>query len=171
MPPMELVVSRPPVTISLYNKPRDEEMAPRPAKGEFLERLKTLRERAGGNLHRAQVRYKRGCDCTVKETNRGFFEGSEVFVRSETPQGEQHSKLDSLMHGPYRVESNDGRTMLLPVEDDLIRVNSDRTTKAPSTAVQVSSDDSNEAQPSPVPDESDEYIVERIVDHIDARHR
>jgi transposase InsO family protein len=53
MPPMELVVSRPPVKISLENKPRDEEVAPRPAKWEFLERLRTLRERAGRNLHRA----------------------------------------------------------------------------------------------------------------------
>jgi hypothetical protein len=64
MPPVELVVSWPPVTISLENKPRDEELAPRPAKREFLERLRTLRVRAGGNLHRAQVRYKRGYERT-----------------------------------------------------------------------------------------------------------
>jgi hypothetical protein len=164
---MELVVSRTPVTISLENKPRDEEVAPRPAKMKFLERLRTLRERAGGNLHRAQVRYKLGYDRTVKETNRGIVEGNEVYVRAETPQGEQHSKLDSLVQGPYRVKSNDGRTMLVRVGDDSIRVNSDRITRAPSTAVQVSSEDLNEAQPSPVPDESDEYVVERIVDHTD----
>jgi hypothetical protein len=60
--------------------------------------------------------------------------------------------------------------MLLRVGDDSILVNSDRITKAPSTAIQVSSDDSNEAQPSPVPDESVEYFIERIVDHIDVPH-
>jgi hypothetical protein len=54
IPPIELVVSRPSVTISLEKKPRDEEVAPLPAKREVLERLRTLRERAGGNLHRAQ---------------------------------------------------------------------------------------------------------------------
>jgi hypothetical protein len=167
MPPMELVVSRPPVTISLENKPRDEEVAPRTEKREFLERLRTLRERAGRNLHRAQVRYKRGYDQTVKETNRGIVQGNNVYVRAETPQGEQHSKLDSLVQGPYQVESNDGRTMLLRVGDDSIRVNSDRITRAPSTSIQVSSEESNEAQPSPVPDESDEYVVERIIDHAD----
>jgi Chromo (CHRromatin Organisation MOdifier) domain len=164
---MELVVSRPPVTISLENKPRDEEVAPRPAKREFLERLRTLRERAGGNLHRAQVRYKRGYDRTVKETNRGIVKGNEVYIRAETPQGEQHSKLDSLVQGPYKVESNDGRTMLLRVGDDSVRVNSDRITRAPSTVVEVLNEDPNVAQTSPGPDESDEYVVERVVDHTD----
>jgi hypothetical protein len=101
------------VASSLENKPRDEEVAPRPAKREFLERLRTLRERAGGNLHRAQVRYKRGYDRTVKKTNRGIVDGSNVYVLAETPQGEQHSKLDSQVQGPYRVDSNDGRAMLL----------------------------------------------------------
>jgi hypothetical protein len=118
MPHMDLVVSRPPVTISVENKPRDEEVAPRPAKREFLKRLRTLRERAGRNLHRAQVRYKRGYYQTVREANRGIIEGINVYVRAETPQGEQHSKLDSLVQGSYRVEFNDGRTMLLRVGDD-----------------------------------------------------
>jgi hypothetical protein len=142
----------------------------RPAKWEFLERLRTLRERAGGNLHRAQVRLKRGYDRTIKETNRGIVEGNNVYVRAETLQVERNSKLDSLVQGPYRVEFNDERTMSLRVGNDPIRVNSDRITKAPSTAVHVSSDDSNEAQPSPVPDESGEYVVERIVDHMDVPH-
>jgi hypothetical protein len=133
------------VPFSTENKPRNEEAAPRTAKREFLERLRTLRERARGNLHRAQLRYKRGYDRTVKETNRGIVEGNNVYVRAENPQGEQHSKLDSLVQGPYRVESNDRRTMLLRVGEDLIRVTSDRITKDPSTAVQVSNEDSYEA--------------------------
>jgi hypothetical protein len=158
------------VTISLENTPRDEEVAPRPAKPEFLERLRTLREHAGGNLHRAQVRYKRGYDRTVKETNRGIVEGNEVYVRAETPQGEQHSKLYSLAKVPYLVESNDGRTMFLRVGDDSERVNSDRITRAPSTAVQVPNNNSNEAPSSLVPDESYEYVVEGIVDHADGNN-
>jgi hypothetical protein len=78
MPFIKLVFSRPPVTISMENKPRMEEVAPRPAKREFIERLRTLRERAGGNLQRAQVRYKRGYERTVKEIERGIVEGNEV---------------------------------------------------------------------------------------------
>jgi hypothetical protein len=108
---------------------------------------------------------------TVEETNRGIVEGNEVYVRAETPQGEQHSKLDSLVQGPYKVESNDGRTMLLRVGDGSVRVNSDRVTNAPSSAVQTPDDDPDEAQKLPVPDESDEYVVERIVDHTDGPNR
>jgi Chromo (CHRromatin Organisation MOdifier) domain len=160
---MELVISRPPVTISLENTPREEEVEPRSAKREFLERLKTLRERAGENLHRAQVRYKRGYDRSVKESNRSVREGDKVYVRSETPQGEQHSKLDSLVQGPYQVESNDGRTMLLRIGDDSVRISSDRITRAPRSV----SDDPPEGQApyTPTPVESDEYVVERIVEH------
>jgi hypothetical protein len=164
---MELAVSRPPVTISLENKPRDEEVAPRSAKREFLERLRTLRERAGGNLHRAQVRYKRNYDRTVMETNCGIVEGNEFYVRAETPQREQHSELESMVKCSYKVESNDGRTMLLRVGDDSVRVNSDRITRAPSTAVAVLNEEPNVAQTSPGPDESDEYVVERFVDRTD----
>ena len=169
MPPMELVVSRPPVTASLENKPREEEVAPRSAKREFLERLKTLRERAGGNLHRAQVRYKRGYDRSVKESNRGLREGDEAYVRAEAPQGEQHSKLDSLVQGPYQVESNDGRTMLLRIGGESVRVSSDRITRAPRSTLPTPEGDSDDTPstpvPTPAPDGTEEYVVERIVGH------
>jgi hypothetical protein len=49
--------------------------------------------------------------------------------------------------------------MFLRVGDEYVRVNSDRITKAPSTAVQTPDDDPDEAQKLPVPDESDEYVV------------
>jgi hypothetical protein len=65
---------------------------------------------------------------------------------------------------------NDVRTMLLRVGDDSVRVNSDRITRAPLTAVQVPYNNSNEAPSSLVPDESDEYVVERIVDHADGHN-
>ena len=169
MPPMELVISRPPVTASLENKPRDEEVTPRSAKREFLERLKTLRERAGGNLHRAQVRYKRGYDRSVKESNRGLREGDEAYVRAEAPQGEQHSKLDSLVQGPYQVESNDGRTMLLRIGGESVRVSSDRITRAPRSTLPTPEGDSDDTPstpvPTPAPDGTAEYVVERIVGH------
>jgi transposase InsO family protein len=164
MPPMELVVSRPPVTISLENKPRDEDVAPMTAKREFLQRLRMLREQAGGNLHRAQVRYKRGYDNSVRETNKQVKEGDDVYVRVETPQGEQHSKLDSLAQGPYRVESNDGRTLLLRIGDEAVRVSSDRITRAPDSTTRKPDANSEEASPE-TPQGGDEFVVERLVDH------
>jgi hypothetical protein len=54
MPPFELTISRPPLTLPLQTGPREEEVAPRTAKQEFLERLKTLHIRAGVNIHRAK---------------------------------------------------------------------------------------------------------------------
>jgi hypothetical protein len=59
MPPFELALTRPPHTLALQALPRADEVAPNTLKREFLERLKTLRLRAGENLHKAQVRYKR----------------------------------------------------------------------------------------------------------------
>jgi hypothetical protein len=161
---LELVLSRPPVTISLESKPRDEDLAPMTAKQEFLQRLKTLRELAGGNLHRAQVRYKRGYDDSVRETNRTVVAGDDVYVRAESPVGDQHSKLDSPVQGPYRVESNDGRTMLLRLGDESVRVSSDRITRAPRSGHQTPPTEPV-GHPRSVPASSDEYVVERVVDH------
>jgi hypothetical protein len=62
MAPFEIVLSRPPPSIYLETRPRNEEVSIGTAKQEFLERLKTLRLRAEGNLHKAQARYKRNYD-------------------------------------------------------------------------------------------------------------
>jgi hypothetical protein len=56
MPPFELALTRPPHTLALQTLPRADEIAPATLKREFLEWLKTLRLRAGENLHTAQVR-------------------------------------------------------------------------------------------------------------------
>jgi transposase InsO family protein len=56
MAPFELVLSRPPVSVSIESRPRDEELFASASKQEFLERLKTIRIRAQGNLHVSQTR-------------------------------------------------------------------------------------------------------------------
>jgi hypothetical protein len=61
--------------------------------------------------------------------------------------------------------------MFLRVGDESVRVNSDRITRAPSTAVDVLNEDPNVAQTSSGPDESDEYVVERVVDHTHGPNR
>jgi hypothetical protein len=56
MPPFELALTMPPITLSLQALPRADEVASATLKREFLERLNTLRLRAGENLHKVQVR-------------------------------------------------------------------------------------------------------------------
>jgi hypothetical protein len=69
MPPLELALTRPPTTLALQALPRANEVAPATLKRELLERLKTLRLRAGENLHKAKVRYKKSYDRGVVRKN------------------------------------------------------------------------------------------------------
>jgi Chromo (CHRromatin Organisation MOdifier) domain len=132
MPPFELALSRPPPTLSLQVSPRPEEFSPKTLKREFLERLKTLRLRAGVNLHKAQARYKRNYDRGVYPKNTGLTEGDEAYVRVEVTETGRNHKLESLMQGPYRVVENAGTTFRLQMGDEVVRVSSDRVTRAPS---------------------------------------
>jgi hypothetical protein len=75
MPPFELALTRPPRSLSLQAQPRTEERTPSTLKKEFLERLKTLRLRAGMNLHQAQTRYKKTFDRGVSRKNANLHEG------------------------------------------------------------------------------------------------
>jgi hypothetical protein len=69
MPPFELALSRPPTILSLQAQPREDELSPTASKQAFLERVKTLRLLATGNLHKAQTRYKKFFDTHVKGKN------------------------------------------------------------------------------------------------------
>jgi hypothetical protein len=80
MTPFELTISRPPLSLSLQSETRKEEVTPRTAKQKFLERLKTLRIRAGGNLHQAQAKYKESFDKNVRPKNSEVKEREEVFL-------------------------------------------------------------------------------------------
>jgi hypothetical protein len=91
MPPFELALTRPPPTLALQALPRADEVAPNTLKREFLERLKTLRLRAGGNLHKAQVRYKKSYDRGVVRKNTELSVGDEAYLRVEiTDVGRNH---------------------------------------------------------------------------------
>jgi hypothetical protein len=69
IPSFDLALSRPPPSLSLQTLPRTEEVTPMTEKRDFLERVKTLRLRANGNLQKAQVRYKRNYDRAVQPKN------------------------------------------------------------------------------------------------------
>jgi hypothetical protein len=75
MPPFELAISRPPPSLSLQALPRTKEVTPMTKKRDFPERVKTLRLRSNGNLHKAQVNYKRNYDREVQPKNDNLREG------------------------------------------------------------------------------------------------
>jgi hypothetical protein len=81
MAPFEIVLSRPPPSISFETRPRNEDVSVGTAKQEFLERLKTLRLRAEDNLHKAQARYKRNYDRGIQTKNADLQKVDEAFVK------------------------------------------------------------------------------------------
>jgi hypothetical protein len=91
MPPFEFALTRPPHTLALQTLPRADEVAPATLKREFLEWLKTLRLRAGKNLHTDQVRYKKSYDRGVVRKNTELSVGDEAYLRVEiTDVGRNH---------------------------------------------------------------------------------
>ena len=132
MPPFELALTRPPPSLSLQSQPTLEERTPSTLKREFLERLKTLRFRAGMNLHHAQTRYKKNFDRGVVQKNANLEEGDDAYVRVEVTDVGRNHKLESLVQGPYRVVENAGNTFRLRIGEETVRVSSDRVTPAPS---------------------------------------
>jgi RNase H-like domain found in reverse transcriptase/Reverse transcriptase (RNA-dependent DNA polymerase)/Integrase zinc binding domain/Chromo (CHRromatin Organisation MOdifier) domain/Integrase core domain len=189
MPPFELALSRPPPTLSLQAQPREDELTPTTSKQAFLERVKTLRLRASGNLHKAQTRYKRNFDSHVRGKNTDLKEGDEAYVKVEVTEMGRNHKLESLVQGPYKVLENAGHTFRLQIGDEQVRISSDRVTRAPSREVDPVETPSVSSTPSiasalrtprsllrsqrpkktvrfllPEPEVEREYVVERIID-------
>jgi hypothetical protein len=79
----------------------------------------------------AQDCYKRVCDRRVRPKNSSLLEGSLVYVRREVHKPNVNPKLDQQVDGPYEVVCNHEHTLLLRMEDNFIRVSSDRVTPAP----------------------------------------
>jgi hypothetical protein len=131
MPPFELALTRPPPTTAIQALPREEELTPLNQKQEFLERLKTLRLRADGQLSAAQTRYKHTYDRGVKTKNAQIGEGDDAYVRMEVPEVGRTHKLYPLVHGSYRVIENAGNTFRLQIGPDVVRASSDRISRAP----------------------------------------
>jgi hypothetical protein len=131
MAPLELALTRPPRSLSLQQNPRADERTPSTIKLEFLESLKTLRLRAGENLHQAQTRYKRRTDRGVVQKNGNLQEGDEAYLRLEVTDVGRNHKLESIVQGLYQVVENAGQTLRLRIEEETVRVSSDRVKPAP----------------------------------------
>jgi hypothetical protein len=69
-------------------------------KRDFLERVKTLRLRANGNLLKAKVRYKRNYDRGVQPKNDNLRKGYQAYLRVEVTETGGNHKLQSLVQGP-----------------------------------------------------------------------
>jgi transposase InsO family protein len=129
--PFELVLSRPPVTLSTENPSTEIEISAETEKLRFLRRLKELLPMAAERLRMAQQRYKRNYDAHVRPKNQGIPEGGWVYVRKEVYDAGVNPKLLDQVDGPFQVADKDDHTMLLRMGDHLVRVSSDRITPAP----------------------------------------
>jgi hypothetical protein len=107
-------------------------LLPATEKQQFLERLKTVGLKATKNLHKAQVRYKKNYGKGVTPKNADLKEGDQAYLRVEVTETGRNHKLESLVQGPYEVVENAGETLRLRIEDETVRVSSDRVTRAPS---------------------------------------
>ena len=130
IPPFELVLSRPPVSLSLQNIPTWDGNAGT-VRHDFLRKLTVLMDSARASMAKAQQRYKLNYDRSVRETNNNLPLGSWVFVRIEEFPTGRSKKLHPQAHGPYQVVQHDGRTFLLTNGRETFRISSDRIVRAP----------------------------------------
>jgi hypothetical protein len=100
-------------------------------KRDFLERVKTFRLRANGNLHKTQVRYKRNYDRGAQPKNANLREGDQAYLRVEVTETGRNHKLESLVQGHYEVVENAGTTFRLRIGDETVRVSSELVTPEP----------------------------------------
>ena len=147
--PFELVLSRPPPSLTLNRPEFSQDQPATSVKLEFLTKLRQLLPEARRELAAAQARYKRGYDSHVRLKNQSIEDGSFVYIRREVHDPGLNPKLDSPVDGPFEVVSNYGNTFLLRIADQLVRVSSDRVTPAPRL-------NTGEMTPAAVPSDEDQ---------------
>jgi hypothetical protein len=160
--PFELVLSRPPPSLSVEHPEPGTEDSHETAKLRFLKRLRELKTLAQRRLSDAQERYRRNYDNSVREKNKDIPVGAWVYLRKEVQESGESPKLASQAEGPYQVLETDGRTFVLRQGADRNRVSSDRVTPAPpppETAGIPTHDSIDEHTPRG----EDEYVMEKIV--------
>jgi Integrase core domain len=112
--PFELVLTRPPVSLSLEQSPPDREPEdPASAKLRFLQHIKELCPVARQRLADAQARYKRNFDNSIREKNMDLVPGEWVFLKREVHREEDSPKLASQADGPFRVVETTGHTLVI----------------------------------------------------------
>jgi Integrase zinc binding domain/Integrase core domain/Chromo (CHRromatin Organisation MOdifier) domain len=165
--PFDLVLSRPPASLSVERSEGLEGNAPADEKQRFLQRLKGLVPLAQDRLREAQRRYKLAFDRSVRPKNKDVTKGGWVFLRREAAGPEGGTKLDELADGPYEVQNAEGHTLVIRVGDDDIRVSADRVTPAPVPHVRPPLREESSTNPTGE-DEGQEYVFERIMGYREA---
>jgi hypothetical protein len=186
--PFELVLSRPPPSLSVESPEKDAEETPATMKLRFLQRLKELCPVAQQRLKEAQERYKRNFDNSIREKNKNIAPGQWVYLRKEVHDNSVNPKLDTKADGPFQALENSGHTLLLQQGEMRNRISSDRVTPAPTPHTLDGADpgrpaeavnnrlpveETTRSQETPNPAERDsesepapqeeEYVVERVV--------
>ena len=108
--PFDLVLSRPPLTFTLRDDAYRRRRSPAKEKKDFIRRLEKSIAKASDSLARTQARYKRDFDKRVRRVNRRLVPGDYVFL-DPTDGTQKAGKLQPTAVGPYRVISNDKRTV------------------------------------------------------------
>ena len=143
--PFELVLSRPPPSMSMESPIGEVAELPEDEKRRFVERLKELVPMAKDRLFESQRRYKENFDSHTRVVNQSTSPESWVYLRREATDPNGSSKLDELATGPYRVVKSEGHTLVLRIGDDDVRVSRNRVTRAPKPLAEVPIHEDNAA--------------------------
>jgi Chromo (CHRromatin Organisation MOdifier) domain len=109
-----------------------------------------LRLRAEENLHKAQARYKKSIARGIVRKNTDLSVGDEAYLRVEVTDVGRNHKLESLVQDPYRVVENAGTTLRLSIGDGIVRISSDRVTRAPTRSQPLTATPTPETSSDPV---------------------
>lgn len=138
--PFELVLSKPPMPISIQARPRLVEEQPDPSK--YLQKWKawlhTLMSTAGAEMRKAQERYKRNFENRLRKSCENIKKGTNVFIRKEYFSKEQPKhKLAPLANGPYEVINCDNKTVVVETGNQHERISRERIVKAPLPSIEM----------------------------------
>ena len=150
--PFELVLARPPASLSMEAKPSiDEVLSARDSVTQWKRRLEALMKTAGDELNKSQRRYKRSFDRRVRLPLDTPVAVSFVFLRKDytNPRTDTKHKLAPLATGPHKVVSYDGRTVVVQVGDEQERVSRDRVVPAPTPSTPPDGVSRTESQATP----------------------
>jgi hypothetical protein len=140
----ELVLSRPPLSMSMESPIREVSEIPEDKNRRFVERIKELVPMAKDRLLESQRRYKENFGSHTRVLNQSTSAESWVYLRREENDPNGSSQLDELATEPYRVVKSEGHTLVLRIGDDDVRVSRNRVTRAskPLAEVQIHEDNS-----------------------------
>jgi hypothetical protein len=105
--PFELILSRPPPTLSVGPSEAEVRDTPASTKLRFITRVKELVPLTQTMLAESQAQYNRNFDRGIKEKNKEVFSVSWVYLRREVHEAGRNPKLDDQVDGPYQVIETD----------------------------------------------------------------